>query len=152
MGLADRTIQETRRIRAFRRRVVGILFFKYLLILSALWGFLWGLAVLVLRVVGGIDHTALLWGFCGLIPAGIVAVVLAVGRVPSARSVRALLDKQSVCGGLLMAGEDAPLGEWRAHLPRIVRPRYDGEATGRWGYFYAHRPLWWSVFLSRSNI
>jgi hypothetical protein len=43
-------------------------------------------------------------------------------------AVRALLDEQSGCGGLLMAGAEQDLGGWRGRLPTLTPPRvrWDG--------------------------
>lgn len=108
-----------------------MLVLKYTLPLATVWTFAWGIAVLVLRAAVGTGRMPLLWGLAGLV------VVIAVGawrtrrNWPSATAVRALLDEQSGCGGLLMAGAEQELGGWGQKLPALARPRvhWDGRRS-----------------------
>jgi len=103
-------------------RMAAVLFLRYALRLLAAWCFAWGLAVLLMRAVWGIASGPLLWGTAGLVPAAAVACVLALRRTPSRPALRAVLDRASGCGGLLMAGAEVPLGAWHDRLPAIGRP------------------------------
>ncbi len=76
----------------------------------------------------GVERTPLLWGLAGLAVCVGAAVVLARRRLPAGSAIRALLDEQSGCGGLLMAGEEQELGAWRQKMPALALPqvRWDG--------------------------
>ncbi len=124
-------------IRRFRTRVAGLLALRYTLVLAAVWGFAWGLAVLFLRAAFGTERQPLLWGLLGFAVAVVAAAVAAVRRMPARRSVRALLDKVSNCGGLLMAGEETDLGPWRDAMPAIERPRIIWRSGQTWCVFCA---------------
>lgn len=107
----------------FVRSAVGVLFLRNALALSAAWAFVWGTTVLVLRVAGQVDRLPLLWGLLGLVPAAIVAGVMAYRRRPKTEAVRALLDGRNRCGGLLMAGGEQPLGEWSGRVGAVTAPK-----------------------------
>ena len=115
-------------IRRFRRHLAMLLVLKYTLPLATVWTFAWGIAVLGLRAAAGIERLSLLWGLAGLAVVMVFGVLRARRRWPSAAAVRALLDEQSGCGGLLMAGAEQELGDWRGKLPALARPRvrWDG--------------------------
>jgi hypothetical protein len=126
MNLQDKAI------RRFRRHLATLFVLKYALPLATVWAFLWGTAVLVLRATTGVERTPLLWGLAGLVVCVGAAVMLARRRLPAGSAVRALLDEQSGCGGLLMAGEEQELGAWRQKLPVLSLPqvRWDGRRAG----------------------
>jgi hypothetical protein len=126
MNLQDKAI------RRFRRHLETLFILKYALPLATAWAFVWGTAVLVLRATAGVERTPLLWGLAGLVVCVGAAVVLARRRLPAASAIRALLDEQSGCGGLLMAGEEQELGAWRQKMPDLALPqvRWDGRRAG----------------------
>jgi hypothetical protein len=107
----------------FRLRLALALALKYGLAAAAAWAFAWGTAVLVLRAAYDVPRPALLWGLAALPAAVGPAVWLALRRLPSRAAVRALLDRHSGCGGLLMAAGEAPLGAWGDSLPPLTLPR-----------------------------
>jgi hypothetical protein len=126
MDLQDKAIQQ------FRRQIAVLIILKYALPLMTFWGFLWGTAVLVLRAAVGVERKPLLWGLMGLGGCLAAALVLARRHMPSATAARALLDEQSGCGGLLMAGAEQELGGWRQRMP-VLRPpsiHWDGGRAG----------------------
>ncbi len=110
-------------IRLFRRRLAVLFVLKYALPLMTVWAFVWGIAVLVLRAAAGVERRPLLWGLLGLAGCVLAALVLARRRLPADNAVRALLDEQSGCGGLLMADGEQELGGWRQQLPALALPR-----------------------------
>ena len=105
-----------------RVRLACVLFLGYLLRLLAGWCFAWGLAALVLRAVWGVSSWPLVWGLVGLAPAVAAAVVLAIRRTPSRAATRAVLDRSSRGGGLVMAGAEVALGAWEAQGPPLTEP------------------------------
>jgi hypothetical protein len=118
-------------IRRFRRRLVALFVLKYTLPLATLWGFVWGAAVIALRVAG-VERKPLLWGLMGLAACLAAALVRARRHAPAAATIRALLDEQNGCGGLLMAGAEQELGNWRQRMPalQVPRLRWDSRRAG----------------------
>ena len=100
----------------------GLIFLRHLLLFLTVYAFLWGTVVLVLWVGFGVDRTHLLWGMVGIIPALVIAGVLAQRRAPRREAVRALLDGHSHAGGLLMAADEVDLGPWKTKVPHATRP------------------------------
>src|SRR5437016_13103962 len=92
-------------IRSLRRRLAAFLFLRRALALLALWLFLWGTAVLILRVSAGLSPLTLLWGLAAAPPLFAVAALLALRQVPGRAALCAALDRSGGCGGLLMAAE-----------------------------------------------
>ncbi|MGH7174630.1 MAG: hypothetical protein ACRELF_07480 [Gemmataceae bacterium] len=122
MDLQDKAIRE------FRRHLATLFILKYTLPLATVYAFVWGTAVLTLRAAAGVERWPLLWGLTGLAVCVAVAIVRARRRMPSPTAIRALLDEQSGCGGLLMAGAEQELGGWRQRMPVLMPPRvrWDG--------------------------
>jgi hypothetical protein len=100
-----------------RRRLALALLLKHALAFFTVWAFLWGTAVLVLRLTAGTSPLVLLWGLAAVPVLGGLAVVPARRRQPSPTAVRALLDRASGCGGLLLAAAEHDLGRWERMLP-----------------------------------
>jgi hypothetical protein len=115
-------------IRRFRRHLATLLVFKYALPLVTAYALVWGTAVLTLRAAAGVERKPLLWGLAGLAVCLAAAIARTRRRLPAATAIRALLDEQSGCGGLLMAGAEQDLGGWRQRLPALTPPRvrWDG--------------------------
>lgn len=109
-------------IHQFRIRLATLLLMKEILSAVTLWAFLAGTAGLVLRYLG-FSPAALLWGFLTLPLAIIPAILWAIRRLPNHKSIRAVLDHHSACGGLLMADGEVQVGGWKEKIPAIVQPR-----------------------------
>jgi hypothetical protein len=125
MDIQDKAIQR------FRRHLAVLFVLKYALPLATLWGFVWGTAVIALRTAG-VERKPLLWGLMGLAACLAAALLRARRHVPPVTTIRALLDEQSGCGGLLMAGAEQELGGWRQRMPALQPPRlrWDGRRSG----------------------
>jgi hypothetical protein len=123
---------EERVLDQFRAHLAGLLLLKHALTALTVWAFLAGVAVLALRSLG-VSALALLWGLTTLPVALIPAVVLAWRRLPSRAAVRAVLDRHSLCGGLLMAAAEVELGGWRQSLPGLHPPRVRWRSGRAWG-------------------
>lgn len=115
-------------IRRFRRHLAAVFVLKYALPLMTAYVFVWGVAVLALRAAAGVERLPLLWGLLGLAGCAAIAVARTRRHMPAASTIRALLDEQSGCGGLLMADAEQDLGGWRQRLPTLRLPRiqWDG--------------------------
>ena len=119
---------QNKAIQRFRRHLVVLFVLKYALPLATLWGFIWGTAVIALRAAG-FERKPLLWGLMGLAACVAAALIRVRRHLPTATAIRALLDEQSGCGGLLMAGAEQELGGWRQRMPVLQLPRlgWDGQ-------------------------
>jgi hypothetical protein len=120
---------------SFRLRLAALLTLRNALAFVTVWAFLWGTAVLVARAAFGAPRSPLLWGFAGLPLAVGPAVWLALRRLPPLTAVRALLDRRSGCGGLLMAGEEQPLGAWDQRMPELSLPQVRWRVGRAWSLF-----------------
>lgn len=120
-------------IRRFTRQLTFLLTLKHALLLVAAWCFAWGLAALVLRAVAGVSRRPLLWGVAGVLAALVLALVWARRQLPARAAVRALLDRQNDCGGLLMTSAEAALGDWQTRLTPIKLPRLRWRGVRAWG-------------------
>lgn len=123
---------QNKAIQRFRRHLAALFVLKYVLPLATLWCFVWGTAVLVLRAAAEVERKPLLWGLLGLAGCLAAALVRARRHMPPATAIRALLDEQSGCGGLLMAGAEQHLGGWQQRMPILKPPpvRWDGRRSG----------------------
>jgi signal transduction histidine kinase len=116
-------------LRAFHRKVVGILLLRRVVLALALWMFLWGAVVLVLRVAG-VDRGLWLWvGPMGCVPVAAAVAGWELRRAPSRAMVRALYDGLLRCGGILMSEERENMRAWYGQLPEARVPT----VRWRWG-------------------
>jgi hypothetical protein len=122
-------------IEQLRQRLAGLYLLKYGLAALTVWAFLFGTAVLALRGTLRLSPDSLVWGLASLPVALVPAALLAWRRMPTARSLRALLDRHSRCGGLLMAGEEHALDEWQSSLPELRLPAVSYRSKKAWGLF-----------------
>ncbi|MBY0231619.1 MAG: hypothetical protein K2W96_20225 [Gemmataceae bacterium] len=103
-------------VRRFRDRLGLLLLLRHGLLALAVWGLAYGALVLAARAGLGVSREPLLWGLCSLPLVLVLAAVLAYRSLPSPQRVRALIDRHAQCGGLLMASDEADLGEWEGRL------------------------------------
>ncbi len=127
---------EDQAIDQFRHRLAGLLILKHLLTALTVWEFLAGSLVLALRFLG-VSSLTLLWGLATLVIAVVPAVWLACRRLPGRAAVRAVLDRHSHCGGLLMAGAEVTLGSWQQSLPLLQQPHLRWRSGRAWGLLAA---------------
>ena len=100
-----------------RRRIALALGLKQAVILLAAWAFLWGTAVVVLRVTLGVAPVDLLWGLAAAPVLLGMASAIGLRRLPTSVKMRALYDRASGAGGLLLAEAEKDLGGWTEALP-----------------------------------
>jgi hypothetical protein len=134
-------------VRTFRRRLAALLLGRQAVGLTALWLFVWGCAVIALRAAAGVDRLPLLWGLAGLPVCLVFAWLIARRQVPGVAAVRALLDRVGHCGGLLMAGDERPLGAWERELPQVSLPQLRWRARRAWGLLLAGAAFTAAAFL-----
>jgi hypothetical protein len=117
----------------FRLRLALLLALKYTLQFMIAGAFLWGTIVLALRALAGTPLPWLLWGVAGL-PLALLAAILRVRkRLPKAADLRALVDRQNACGGLLMGSAERELGKWQGHMPDLGLPNVRWRGGRTWG-------------------
>jgi hypothetical protein len=121
-----------RAINHVRLQLAAVLVLRQSLALLTAWVFIWGAAVLGLRAAFAVERPPLLWGLAAVPLAVLAAYLLARRHVPARTAFRALLDRQSGCGGLLMAAEEQPLGGWEQRMPAPVRPELHWQARRSW--------------------
>ncbi len=114
-----------------RQRLFRLLFLKYFLLLTGLWLFLWGIGVLVFRVLHWVSWEQLWWGGLGLIFVPVLANLLARVKLPEQRTLCATLDRENSAGGLVVSSLETDLGEWNAAVPNLSVPaiRWNGRNT-----------------------
>lgn len=115
-----------RTIRSLRQRLSVLLTVRYALVAGVAVLFAWGLAVLVLRVGWQVPRVPLAWGGVALIGAVVYGWLAGRRRLPSERQIRAMVDRQSLAGGLVMAAEETNTGAW------ADRTRADASPTIHW--------------------
>jgi hypothetical protein len=98
---------------------------------SAVGLFAWGIACLIARVVAHWPARPLLWGATGLLGVLAAAGWQAWRRRPNSAALRAWLDQQNQCGGLLMAATESALGAWE--VPDIKAPPLRWRNRAAWG-------------------
>ena len=110
-----------------RKRLIRVFFLRRLLDLITVWLFTFGGAVLLLRFLGIWTSQALLLNLV-VLPLCLLAWRDSQKGLPTKTALRAWLDKNCDCGGLLMADAERSLGAWQVAsptLPRISWPRRD---------------------------
>lgn len=123
-----------RALHHLRRQFMFTVFQQMALRWSALWLFGWGLACLIARVTLQVSTQRLLWGFAGV--SGVLAVAAwhAWRQRPALSVLRAWLDQQNECGGLLLTASEGALGAWE--VPTFTAPRLrwrNASAGAAWG-------------------
>ncbi|MBI4747379.1 MAG: hypothetical protein HY774_02780 [Acidobacteria bacterium] len=109
---------------SFGHQLARVLFLKYALLFLTIWTFGYGILVLAIRVAAShLPRTWLAWGLLGVIPVLIAAVVAARKQIPPIEKLRAVLDRESACGGLLMASHETKLEGWDGYVPRLTLPQ-----------------------------
>jgi septal ring factor EnvC (AmiA/AmiB activator) len=114
-----------------QRQFLLALFQQFALRLSTIWLFVWGVTCLILRVAAQTPARSLLWGAAGLFVMWLLAGRRAWRQRPARTALRAWLDQQNQCGGLLMAAEEETLGGW--DVPQITAPRLRWRNRQAWG-------------------
>jgi len=122
-------------VRTFRFRTAIMLFLRNGLGFLTIWCFIWGAAVVVVRAGGGVERIHLLWGLAGFLPSLVSAWYLTRRCVPSALTVRALLDREGKRGGLIMAAAEVDAGAWAGKATAVEAPRLRWRSGKTWGIF-----------------
>lgn len=111
-------------IHSLRVRISHVLAVRSSMAWVTFWCFAWGTAVLSLRFAG-LDWTgiALGAGLAGVATAAILAAIRSRRDLPSEHALRALVDRDSRAGGLVMAAAETDIAGWSGSLPRPASHR-----------------------------
>ncbi len=112
---------------SFRRQLARVLFLKYALLFFTIWAFGYGILVLAIRVASQLPRTWLAWGLLGVLPVLALAIMATRKHIPPVEKLRAVLDRESACGGLLMASHETKLEGWDGYVPHLTLPRVTWE-------------------------
>lgn len=115
----------------FRRRLFLVLWLKYTTVYGTVFLFLWGIAMLTLRVaaVSSSFQNAVCYAFGAVALLPVLAYFRTKAMVPCPQTLGAILDKNNHIGGLLMCSQETDLGEWEQNLSNISIPpiRWNGQ-------------------------
>lgn len=103
----------------FQRRVMFGEFLHRAADALAIFLFVFGSAVLVVRLAVPGLWPHVLWLAVAAVPVAAAAWWLARRKLQSRRETIAMLDKRLEAGGLLMTLSERPDSEWQAHLPQV---------------------------------
>jgi len=92
--------------------------------MATAWLFVWGVAILTLRIWGTQNSFWLTLGLFGIVPLALVSAFRAHRLKPEFAKIRANYDRLNACGGVIMAAETADMGAWLAQLPEAVVPKF----------------------------
>jgi hypothetical protein len=112
-----------RAVTSLERRITAVLCVRQVIAWASVAAIVWGVILLVARLAFAALPPAFL--LLALIPIVLGGAVLHAMRMrPSRNALVALLDAESNCGGLLMASDAIPLGEWNVDVARVPRVRW----------------------------
>jgi hypothetical protein len=105
------------------------LILKQALLWLAGWTFLWGTFVIVWRVAVGPPDREIWWGLAAVPVLTLIAGIVAVRRLPSRDRLRALVDRTSRAGGLVMAAAETSVADWQHAMrtPAQLEVQWRGE-------------------------
>ncbi|MGL6194779.1 MAG: hypothetical protein ACRC2T_08160 [Thermoguttaceae bacterium] len=108
-----------------------VLFRKQLLNFTLCYFFVWGTAVLICRVSNTVAWTHLFWGGIFLALAPVYAFIVSKNKVPKKNKLGAVLDKENLAGGLIVASFETNIDEWNTVLPSLSTPtfKWNGKKT-----------------------
>lgn len=121
------------KVKDLQIQALQVLVLRYSLAFSAFWVFVWGTVSLVACSVWGVETQYLAWGGMGLLGSFAAAAWYARRWIPSKAQLRALLDQQARCGGLLMAANETQMGQWERHIPKATTPVFTWKSGRAWG-------------------
>ena len=99
---------------------------------ATVWFFVWGVAVLALRIFGMQNTFWLTLGLFGVVPLAFLASWRAKKQRASFTNIRASYDHLNACGGIIMSEEVADMGAWQARLPEAAVPKFHWHGSRAW--------------------
>ena len=111
-------------LQSFARNLQLLLALRLGVQMVTVWFFVWGVAVLALRIFGAQNTFWLAFGLCGVAPLALLAAWRAKQQRASFTKIRASYDRLNACGGVIMSEEAADMGAWLAQLPEAAVPKF----------------------------
>lgn len=105
----------------FRLHLSIMLILRSVIRTAMVAGLILGLGILLLRAAVRFDHFELAWVV--VIPVLLLGLISARRKIPAKESIRAMLDRSSECGGLLMASGETNTDQWDSQIPGISKPK-----------------------------
>ncbi|MDR0335619.1 MAG: hypothetical protein LBI18_00860, partial [Planctomycetaceae bacterium] len=115
--------QRTKILSTFRRRIFAVLFLKKFCIFTAIFLFLWGIALLTLRVGGWYEPNIVAFSLIVYLVIPVLAWLAAWQLLPDDRKLGAILDRENQIGGLMMSSFEKELGNWTINVETINIPK-----------------------------
>jgi hypothetical protein len=113
----------TKALQLYIRRWKWLFMFRSGIQGATVWFFLWGVVVLVARILGAQDALWLMGGLFGVAPTMFFAIWHANKKLPTFTQLRANFDQLNNYGGIMMSEEVANMNNWQARLPHALAPR-----------------------------
>ena len=111
-------------LQSFARDLQWLLTLRLGVQLATVWFFVWGVVVLAMRISGAQNTFWFALGLLGIVPLMIFAAWSARRQQPAFAKIRASYDRLNACGGVVMAQENADMGDWLAQLPAAAIPKF----------------------------
>ena len=111
-------------LQSFARDLQWLLALRLGVQMATGWFFVWGVAVLALRIFGTQNTFWLALGLFGVAPLAWLAAWRAKQQRATFAKIRASYDRLNACGGVIMSEEAADMGAWLAQLPEAVVPKF----------------------------
>ncbi|GEM_PF-399470 len=108
-------------IRRLRGRIGWVLGMRTVVRWTLLAFLTYGTLLLVLRLVFQVSASSMMWGVLLLLPLGAAAFVRGWLERPPMAELSALMDSHNHYGGLLMAGREVSIQDWRSGLSPVKR-------------------------------
>ncbi|MDR2706760.1 MAG: hypothetical protein LBC02_13345 [Planctomycetaceae bacterium] len=115
--------QRTKILSTFRYRLFGMLFLKKVIAFTAVFLFLWGIAILTLRVGGWYEPNFVAISLTAYVVVPLLAWLTAWKLLPDDRKLGAILDRDNQSGGLVMSSFEKELGDWNSFMKTINIPK-----------------------------
>jgi len=110
-------------LQAFARDLQLLLALRLGVQMVTVWFFVWGVAVLALRLLGTQNTFWLAFGLFGVAPLALLAAWRAKKQRAPFTNIRASYDRWNACGGVIMSEETADMGAWLSQLPEAAVPK-----------------------------
>jgi hypothetical protein len=106
----------------FARKLSAVLMLRGAVRWVTVWFFIWGVAVLAVRITGEVQQDWLLAGVWVCLPLAALAMFREYRRLAAPAVLRATYDRWNRCGGLVMAAATADVSAWNDRLPDAASP------------------------------
>jgi hypothetical protein len=117
-------MRHSQALKVFDHRLARLLALRGSVQWMTLWFFVWGVAILALRIFGMQNTFWLAFGFLGIVPLILFSIIRTRRQRPKFEKLRASYDRLNFCGGMIMSEETADMSAWRKRLPEGAVPKF----------------------------